>query len=83
MTKRGVVLRAGQTLSDLYKERTVLYEKYANITIDCEGKIFERLSVKLRQLRIKSKKFHILLLLNCKKGGIRTWIISMLFGLAD
>lgn len=38
MTKRGVVLRAGQTLSDLYKERTVLYEKYANITIDCEGK---------------------------------------------
>lgn len=38
LTKRGVVLRAGQTLSDLYKERTVLYEKYANITIDCEGK---------------------------------------------
>lgn len=31
---RGVVLKKGQTLSDLYKERTVLYEKYADITVN-------------------------------------------------
>ena len=31
---RGVVLKEGKTLADLYKERTVLYEKYADITVD-------------------------------------------------
>ena len=31
-------LKNGQTLLDLYKERTPLYEKYAQITIDCENK---------------------------------------------
>ena len=31
---RGVVLKEGQTLVDLYKERTVLYKKYADITVD-------------------------------------------------
>lgn len=33
--KRGVVLREGQTLRDLYEERTKLYEKYADIIV-CE-----------------------------------------------
>ncbi|WP_099467304.1 shikimate kinase [Konateibacter massiliensis] len=33
---RGVVLREGQTLKDLYEERTLLYEKYADIVIDEE-----------------------------------------------
>ena len=36
--QRGVVLKSGQTLLDLYEERTPLYEKYAQITIDCENK---------------------------------------------
>ena len=31
---RGVVLRDGQTLKDLYDERTPLYEKYADIVVD-------------------------------------------------
>jgi len=34
--KRGVVLREGQTLDDLYKERCPLYEKYAHVVIDAE-----------------------------------------------
>ena len=34
---RGVVLRKGQTLKDLYDERVVLYEKYADITIAEDG----------------------------------------------
>lgn len=33
---RGVVLRKGQTLKDLYEERTALFEMYADITI-CEA----------------------------------------------
>lgn len=34
---RGVVLRVGQTLKDLYLERTPLYEKYADVTVNEEG----------------------------------------------
>ena len=34
---RGVVLREGQTLLDLYQERTPLYEKYADLVVDEEG----------------------------------------------
>ena len=33
---RGVVLKDGQTLYDLFMERTPLYEKYADITIESE-----------------------------------------------
>lgn len=41
LKNRGVVLRDGQTLKDLYEERVVLYEKYADITIDEENKGIE------------------------------------------
>lgn len=34
LAERGVVLRSGQTFYDLYKERTPLYEAYADIVID-------------------------------------------------
>ena len=34
---RGVALKDGQTLKDLYDERTPLYEKYADITVDENG----------------------------------------------
>lgn len=34
---RGVVLREGQNLYDLYLERTPLYEKYADIQVSGEG----------------------------------------------
>ena len=32
--QRGVVMREGQTLDLLYKERALLYEQYADITVD-------------------------------------------------
>ncbi len=35
--QRGVVLKNGQTLLDLYNERCPLYERYAHITIDAEN----------------------------------------------
>jgi shikimate kinase len=34
---RGVVLKEGQTLEDLFEERTKLYEKYADIVISEQG----------------------------------------------
>ena len=38
LNERGVTLRQGQTLEDLYAERIPLYEKYADVTVDCEKK---------------------------------------------
>ena len=40
-TCRGVLLKDGQTLKDLYEERTPLYEKYADVVLDEEGKDLE------------------------------------------
>ena len=34
---RGVALKDGYTLKDLYEERTPLYEKYADIAVDLDG----------------------------------------------
>lgn len=38
---RGVVLKDGQTLKDLYEERTALFERYADITVSEEGRDLE------------------------------------------
>jgi shikimate kinase len=37
LKKRGVALKDGFTLKDLYNERTPLYEKYADITVPLQG----------------------------------------------
>ncbi len=37
LDERGVTLREGQDLAGLYEERVPLYEKYADVTVDCEG----------------------------------------------
>ena len=39
--KRGVVLKKNQTLKDLYEERRVLFEKYADITVCEDGLTLE------------------------------------------
>lgn len=38
---RGVLLKKGQTLKDLYEERVPLYEKYADVVVNEEGKDLE------------------------------------------
>lgn len=48
LTCRGVVIKKGQGLADLYKERCPLYEKYAHITVDCEGLSIEKLAQKIK-----------------------------------
>ena len=37
--QRGVALREGQTLRDLYDERVVLYEKYADTVVEEKGEV--------------------------------------------
>ena len=34
---RGVAMKKGETITDLYEKRRPLYEKYADITVDCYG----------------------------------------------
>lgn len=34
---RGVAMKNGTTLKELYDERKALYEKYADLTLDCSG----------------------------------------------
>ena len=48
---RGVVLKDGQTLQDLYEERVPLYEKYADITVDEYGLNVEQTIEKIMELR--------------------------------
>ena len=49
---RGVVLREGQTLEDLYRERIPLYEQYADITVNEDGKdLEETMETVLQSLR--------------------------------
>lgn len=47
---RGIVLRERQSLKDLYDERTVLFEKYADITV-CEDGL--RLEDTIREVLVK------------------------------
>lgn len=48
--KRGVTLRNGQTLKDLYEERTVLFEKYADITVSEDGLSLEDTIEKVQEI---------------------------------
>jgi shikimate kinase len=44
---RGVVMSKGQTIDDLYKKRSPLYEKWADFTIDCRNLTHEQVVDKI------------------------------------
>lgn len=52
LNARGVTIRKGQTLQELYAERTPLYERYANMTVECDNlslwEIVEHISDRMR-----------------------------------
>jgi shikimate kinase len=48
LAERGVVLKEGMTLRDLYEERVPYYEKYADITVDETGKKFQEVVNELK-----------------------------------
>ncbi|MCD8053131.1 MAG: shikimate kinase [Lachnospiraceae bacterium] len=54
LTERGVSMREGQTLEDLYAERVPLYEKYADITVDAEHRETRDL---VREMRLALKEY--------------------------
>ncbi|MBN1412991.1 MAG: shikimate kinase, partial [Spirochaetales bacterium] len=40
---RGIVMEKGQSLHDIYTVRAPLYEKYADVTVDCRNRDFEEI----------------------------------------
>ncbi|MBP3434464.1 MAG: shikimate kinase [Clostridia bacterium] len=50
---RGVALKDGFTLKDLYEERVPLYEKYADIAVELDGKTVEQSVETLREALAK------------------------------
>lgn len=53
MNDRGVVRKEGQTLFDLYEERTPLYERYADIIVDENQLTIEQTIGKIMELKDK------------------------------
>lgn len=54
LEKRGVALKEGQSLKDLYEERTRLYEFYADVTVDEQGLgTEETIEAVLQKLRLQ------------------------------
>lgn len=54
LTKRGVSIKEGQTLRGLYDERVPLYEKYADIIIDEEGRTISETALYIRERVMES-----------------------------
>lgn len=48
ITARGVVFKQGETIGDLFSRRKPLYERYADVTVDCSGLTPERCVEKLK-----------------------------------
>lgn len=50
ITTRGVAMREGATLKELFLERVLLYERYADLTLEADGLTTEQTVEKLRDL---------------------------------
>lgn len=48
ISTRGIAMKDGQTLNNLYKERVPLYKKYADIEIDCSHKHIESIVAEIK-----------------------------------
>lgn len=49
LNRRGVTLRPGQTLEELYEERCPLYERDAHLTVDCGGKMLREIVAEIAE----------------------------------
>lgn len=58
LNQRGVVLKDGCTLMDLYNERCPLYEKYADLTVNVDGLSIEASIEKIRSAVCSVLKIH-------------------------
>ena len=57
---RGVTIKPGWTLRDLYNERCPLYEQYADIVQDCDGLCLRDVVAEL-QKKLKGREKHTLI----------------------
>lgn len=55
LRERGVVLKEGFTLLDLYRERVPLYEKYADFVIECCGRGIRDVAEEISRLSVLGK----------------------------
>jgi len=53
LKERGVAMRPGQTLQSLYDERVPLYERHADVVIDCENKRIREIVAEISARLIK------------------------------
>lgn len=51
LNARGVTLRPGQTLHDLFEERSPLYEKYADLVVDCNNKSIREIVMEIERMK--------------------------------
>lgn len=49
LNERGVTLKPGQDLNGLYEERIPYYEKYADVTIECDNKLIRDIVAEIRE----------------------------------
>ena len=49
LNERGVAVREGQSLLDLYNERVPYYEQYADIILDCEDKMIRDIVAEIKE----------------------------------
>ena len=42
ITTRGVVVKKGKSLKDMYNERLPMYQKWADVIIDCDNNTVEQ-----------------------------------------
>lgn len=50
LKQRGVAMHEGETLYDIYQKRVPLYEKYADLTVGCEGKDIRQIVMEISAL---------------------------------
>lgn len=53
LTQRGVSIKEGQTLLDLYNERIPLYEKYADVIVDENGMAIPETALYIKEIIYK------------------------------
>lgn len=56
LKNRGVVVHEGETLKDLYDTRRGLYEKYSDVTVECDGLTIEQTIAAVRDACMNSEK---------------------------
>ena len=47
ITTRGVVVKKGDSLKDMYNERLPMYQKWADVIINCDNKTVEETVAKI------------------------------------